>query len=130
MEKSYYKKRIKYLFCLFFGFISFSYSQKIQVMNEVVEPINLTSAGKYLSKIEMLERDFANLEGTYQIQILKPEYKVLFSESLLDKIKTLRKEDEDVIVILDDYSKLYLPSINKIKSSNFVKLPQFLSTIK
>lgn len=130
MEKSYYKKRIKYLFCLFFGFISFSYSQKIQVINEVVEPINLTSAGKYLSKIEMLERDFANLEGTYQIQILKPEYKVLFSESLLDKIKTLRKEDEDVIVILDDYSKLYLPSINKIKSSNFVKLPQFLSTIK
>lgn len=130
MEKSYYKKRIKYLFCLFFGFISFSYSQKIQVMNEVVEPINLTSAGKYLSKIEMLERDFANLEGTYQIQILKPEYKVLFSESLLDKIKTLRKEDEDVIVILDDYSKLYLPSINKIKSSNFVKLPQLLSTIK
>lgn len=130
MEKSYYKKRIKYLFCLFFGFISFSYSQKIQVMNEVVEPINLTSAGKYLNKIEMLERDFADLEGTYQIQILKPEYKVLFSESLLDKIKTLRKEDEDVIVILDDYSKLYLPSINKIKSSNFVKLPQFLSTIK
>lgn len=130
MEKSYYKKRIKYLFCLFFGFISFSYSQKIQVMNEVVEPINLTSAGKYLNKIEMLERDFADLEGTYQIQILKPEYKVLFSESLLDKIKTLRKEDEDVIVILDDYSKLYLPSINKIKSSNFVKLPKFLSTIK
>jgi hypothetical protein len=130
MEKSYYKKRIKYLFCLFFGFISFSYSQKIQVINEVVEPINLTSAGKYLNKIEMLERDFANLEGTYQIQILKPEYKVLFSESLLEKIKTLRKEDEDVIVVLDDYSKLYLPSLNKIKSSNFVKLPQFLSTIK
>ena len=130
MEKSYYKKRIKYLFCLFFGFISFSYSQKIQVINEVVEPINLTSSGKYLNKIEMLERDFANLDGTYQIQILKPEYKVLFSESLLDKIKTLRKEDEDVVVILDDYSKLYLPSINKIKSSNFVKLPQFLSTIK
>ena len=78
----------------------------------------------------MLERDFANLEGTYQIQILKPEYKVLFSESLLEKIKTLRKEDEDVIVVLDDYSKLYLPSLNKIKSSNFVKLPQFLSTIK
>ncbi|TDR17400.1 hypothetical protein [Flavobacterium cheniae] len=130
MEKNYCKKRIKYLFCLFFGFISFSYSQKIQVINEVVEPINLTSEGKYLNKIEMLEKDFADLKGTYQIQILKPEYNVLLSESLLEKIKTLRKEDEDIIIVLDDYSKLYLPSLNKIKSSNFIKLLQFQSTIK
>jgi hypothetical protein len=62
------------------------------------------------------------LKGTYQLMVSENSYKPLFSKSLYDVIVSSRKEEEDITIIVDEYTTLYLPSKTKISNSGFQAL--------
>lgn len=70
------------------------------------------------------------LEGSFQFQISKDDHKVMLYPDLANFIESSRKEEEDVFITLDEYVTLYIPSIKKIGSTDFVSLPMFYYTFK
>ena len=69
------------------------------------------------------------LEGTYQFQINKPEYKPLFSLELLERIQSSRNEEEVVYIDIDQFTKIIIPSKKDIESSSFQKLEAIIYKI-
>lgn len=103
---------------------SVSYAQKYQVVQQGLIPENLEAMNRKPndSQSAAVKSLFAEIDGTYQIQFLSPDYKMLLSQTLYNKIKESRKQDVDVILELDANSRLFLPSANKIKKKDFNKL--------
>lgn len=114
------------MFFLFFG-INNIYSQKAQFVNQAdLIPIN-ENYGKSSfngNVSEDIKTLFSQIDGTFQVQMLHKDYKVLFSKNLYQMIIDKRLEDQDVFVTLDENSILFIPSSQKIRSMNFEKLPQ------
>jgi hypothetical protein len=121
MQKDFIKK-IRLLICLIFVFSSAAYSQKYQVVQQGLVPENLNEMNRKQSQGAFVNNLFAEIDGTYQIQYLVPDYKILFSEALYNKIKENRKADVDSYIELDKNSRLFLPSANEIKKRDFNKL--------
>lgn len=114
--------KIALFICLILGFSSTAYSQKYQVVEQGLVPENLAEMNKKPNQVSILNSLFSEIEGTYQVQCLVPDYKIMLSQALYDKIKQNRKADEDVYIELDKNSRLFLPSANQIKRSDFHKL--------
>lgn len=85
-------------------------------------PENLEQMKKKENSELAISAMFDRVEGTYQIQCFKEGYKVLRTEALYQKIVSLRKEDEDVYVQLDEYSRLYLPSKKAVGLAGYKKI--------
>jgi hypothetical protein len=117
------------LFLLFGIGFNNVYSQKIQIVKSTdLIPIN-DDFGKSSSENNVLEETkslFVQLDGTFQLQLLKNDYKIIFSKNLYQMIKDNRLEDQDVSITLDENSMLFIPSSQKIRSINFEKLPQIV----
>lgn len=129
-KKNTYLKRIVYILVLLFGFITNSFAQKNQTINEGSTPINRKDDGSYMSEKEMFKNNLKKIEGTYQIQVSKSEYTIPISESLYNIILSQRKENEDVYLVLDENSSLFLPSRIKINEIGFKKLEPIKVVIK
>ena len=114
------------MFFLFFG-IENIFSQKAQFVNQAgLIPIN-ENYGKSSSNGNVSDETktlFSQVDGTFQVQLLHEDYKVLFSKNLYQMIIDKRLEDQDVFVTLDENSILFIPSSQKIRSINFEKLSQ------
>ena len=122
--------RIVLILVLMLGFIASTHAQKNQISNEGMTPINRDVNGNFISEKAIFKNNLKEIEGTYQIQVSKSGYTVPLSESLYDKIQSQRKENEDVYLILDENSKLFLPARIKIKSVGFTKLDPIKVIIK
>jgi hypothetical protein len=122
--------KIGLIFCLVLMFSSTAYSQKYRVVQQGLVPENLDQMNKPLKAGSSIDNLFKSIEGTYQIECLKADYKVLLSESLYQKIISSRKEDQDVYVQLDEHSRLFLPSNTSIKLLGFKKLDTISYTSK
>ncbi len=68
----------------------------------------------------------AAIEGTYQFRSKKEGYQPLVSKDLLMEIEALRKENEAVVVSIDDFVELFIPSGTEIQSSNFSPLEKVI----
>ncbi|WP_177177186.1 hypothetical protein [Flavobacterium urocaniciphilum] len=112
------------------GFITNSFAQKNPAYNDEMIPLNRNEDGSFMSENEMFKNNLKKIQGTFQIQISKADYTVPISESLYDKIQSSRKENEDVILFLDENSNLFLPSKNKINAIGFKKLEPIKVVIK
>lgn len=122
--------KIGLFFCLILMFSSTAYSQKYQVVEQGLVPENLNEMNKKPNQNTVLNSLFSEIEGTYQVQCLVSDYKIMLSQALYDKIKQNRKPDEDVYIELDKNSRLFLPSANQIKKSDFNKLSTSIYIIK
>jgi len=60
-------------------------------------------------------------EGTFQI-IVNPKFNPVFTTELLYFVEKNRKQDEDVTISLMYCADLFIPSRNKINSSDFTPL--------
>lgn len=121
-KKNTYLKRITYILVLLFGFIINSFAQKNHSLNQGTAPINRKDDGSFMSEKEMFKNNLKKIEGTYQIQVSKSEYTVPISESLYNIILSERKENEDVYLILNENSSLFLPARIKINAIGFKRL--------
>lgn len=65
---------------------------------------------------------FGQLEGTFQFQITKEDYKPLLSYDLLSQINAARTTDNDVYMFVDSFIKIFVPSKKTINSLDFKKL--------
>lgn len=61
-------------------------------------------------------------EGTYQFRVYKEDYMPLVSKDILASIDEKRKQNESVVIKLDEYTELFIPSINEINSTEFQNL--------
>jgi len=129
-KKNIYSNKFFLILVLFLGFITNSFAQKNPVYNDEMIPLNRSEDGRFLSENQIFKNNLKKIEGTYQIQISKSEYTVPISESLYDKIQSSRKENEDVVLFLDENSNLFLPSENKINAIGFKKLEPIKVVIK
>lgn len=66
------------------------------------------------------------LEGTYQFQITKTDYKPVLSIELLENIKNSRTEDQDIYLTIDEFTKLFIPSKSSMEVNNFKKLERII----
>ena len=129
-KKNIYSNKFFLILVLLLGFITNSFAQKNPVYNDEMIPLNRSEDGRFLSENQIFKNNLKKIEGTYQIQISKSEYTVPISESLYDKIQSSRKENEDVVLFLDENSNLFLPSENKINAIGFKKLEPIKVVIK
>lgn len=118
-----------FLFCLTFLALdetSIAYSQKnnnppAQENKTAIELSNNSIDSK--TKFTSLMND---LDGTFQFQIKKQDYRPLLTIEILESIRDSRKISEDIYLELDEYIKVFIPSSNKINSIDFVSLDQFV----
>lgn len=130
IKKNINPKRIVLILVLMLGFITNSFAQKNQTSDEGMLPINRGEDGNFMSEKVVFKNNLKKIEGTYQIQVSISGYTVPLSESLYDKIQSQRKENEDVYLILDENSKLFLPARIKINTAGFKKLDLIKVVIK
>ncbi|SEQ22915.1 hypothetical protein SAMN05444005_1162 [Flavobacterium urocaniciphilum] len=130
MKKNVNSKKILLILVMLLGFITNSFAQKNPAYNDEMIPLNRNEDGSFMSENEMFKNNLKKIQGTFQIQISKADYTVPISESLYDKIQSSRKENEDVILFLDENSNLFLPSKNKINAIGFKKLEPIKVVIK
>lgn len=64
-------------------------------------------------------------EGTYQF-IVDPKYKPVFTIEILYFIEHERKNDEDVLISLMKCVDVFIPSRQKINSTSFLPLSEYL----
>lgn len=114
-------RKVGLLVCMVLFSIA-SYSQKYQAVQQSLIPENLDQMYKKPTQKASVSNLFKEIDGTYQIQCLVPDYKILLSEALYNKILASRKADVAVYVELDNNSRLFLPSANEIKRKDFNKL--------
>lgn len=105
---------------LFAGtFFNFSFSQRelksTPKNNEAYSHSTITEKDQYNSL-------FGQLEGTFQFQITKEDYKPLLSYDLLSQINAARTTDNDVYMFVDSFIKIFVPSKKTINSLDFKKL--------
>lgn len=123
-------KKVVFFLVLLLGFITNSFAQKNPAYNDEMIPINRNEDGSFMSEKDMFKNNLKKIEGTYQIQVSKSGYTVPISESLYDKIQSQRKENEDVYLVLDQNSSLFLPAKIKIDAVTFKKLEPIIVVIK
>lgn len=70
------------------------------------------------------------LQGTYQIQISEPNYSVVITKQILERIQNERLQNEDVYLELDEHSKVFVPSKDNIQGANFTPLATSLHISK
>jgi hypothetical protein len=105
-----------------------SFGQKVLNKNRV--HVEETSSNNSLDEKTYRNNLQEELEGTYQFQIKKETYAPLISISTLERIKNSRLENEDNVIALDTYIDIFIPSQNKVESSEFKPLEQSLYIIK
>ncbi len=98
---------------------NFSFSQRELKLtpknNEAYSHSTITEKDQYTSL-------FGQLEGTFQFQITKEDYKPLLSYDLLSQINAARTTDNDVYMFVDSFIKIFVPSKKTINSLDFKKL--------
>ena len=124
---SFKKKRIYVFQCvIFIFFTTVGFSQKNVNLIQGQVPLNIAemsrSGEKQLSNSTSSIALFKSIEGTYQVQIKDSGYKAMLSKPIYDLIQNRRLKSEDVYIVLDSKSTLYLPSFNKLESVSFKKL--------
>lgn len=82
------------------------------------------------SKKERINSLMVELDGFFQLQINNLEYKPLFTQELLERIKVSREDQVDVFIDLDEYSRLFIPSRNSINSDSYRKIENIIYTTK
>jgi len=118
------KKHFTYLTLFFMVVTAFSYGQKNKYTLKAMVPekLEVVEGISNINSSASLKSLFSAIDGTYQIQITDANYNALLSQSLYDKIVVSRKKYEDVSLVLDNKSKLFLPAYSKIEKSSFMKL--------
>lgn len=91
--------------------------------NSVEQTTASDSPGSEKAKLNNL---LTELEGSYQFQITKLDYKPVLSVELLENIKNSRTEGQDIYLDIDEYTKLFIPSKSTMNSNNFKKLERII----
>jgi hypothetical protein len=109
----------KILLIIVFSSLIFSthlFSQKTKESN--LSEIKVETSRTTLDK----KNNFIHLQGTYQIQYTKKDVSLVLTEGILNKIQTLRKDDEDFYYEYSEEIRIYIPSVNTINHPNFKAL--------
>lgn len=128
MKKMCFKKKRIYLFqfIILLFFTGLSYGQKNINLIQGEIPLNLNEMNRtsvqQLKSTTSVKDLFLSIKGVYQIQVTEIGYKAMLSKPLYELIQNSRLKNDDVYLILDSKSTLYLPSFNKLESVNFKRL--------
>jgi hypothetical protein len=95
-----------------------SFSQK----DQHVAPSLTLDPNPQKTEILSVQDKLKKIEGTFQFIISKQDYSLMVNETLVQLIEVSRKESEDVILKIDEFTELYLPSKVKISSAGYTKL--------
>lgn len=108
--------------------IIFSHSLTAQREMKSLTPLvqQSISVGSTDNEKTKLNNLLTELEGTYQFQITKLDYKPVLSTELLENIKSSRTEDQDIYLTIDEYTKLFIPSKSSMELNNFEKLERII----
>ena len=63
--------------------------------------------------------------GTFQIIVENSKSKFIYTDDFLVLVEKNRKQSEDFTLVLDSYSKVFIPSYEKIASKEFIPLEEF-----
>jgi hypothetical protein len=68
--------------------------------------------------------DVSIMEGTYQIMVSGSKHERVFTTDMIEslKIEESRKENEDVYIVIDPFTKIFIPSLKSINTIGFQKL--------
>ena len=119
------------LILLFVAICSFAFSNAVFSQREIKSP-NQNNQGythSSPSEKEQYKSLFDKLNGTFQYQINKEDYKPLLSLEVLKQIEAARTEDSDVFIQVDQYTKVFIPSKKAINSIAFSKLETIIYTL-
>lgn len=100
--------------------IAFS-QEKIKKNNQISQN-NQAYSHSVITEKEQYNSLFEELEGTFQFQITKEDYKPLLSYDLLSQINAARTAETDVYIPVDPFIKIFVPSKKVINSLDFKKL--------
>lgn len=107
---------------------TFSHNSFAQRENKVktnsVEQVTISDSPS--SEKAKLNNLLKELEGTYQFQITKSDYKPVLSVELLENIKNSRTENQDIYLTIDEFTKLFIPSRSSMGLNNFEKLERII----
>lgn len=102
------------LVCFFFSLTAFS--QEGTKANEYRE------SHVYNKEVFNYRKLKDELDGTYQVKVINSDQRPLLSHERLQEIKKSRKENETVVLDLDDDMKIIVPSYNEISAPDFEPL--------
>ena len=114
---------VSFTFIVLMTFSGFGQKDLNDYRTLTLEPASESHQNKYNQLVD-------ELDGTFQFQIEKENYKPLLSAELLTQIKNSRKASEDVMLKLDEYMTIFIPSEDKITSDNFIHLDRIQYSIK
>lgn len=106
-----------------FSHNSFAQHENKVKTNSVEQAISADSQSSEKTKLNTL---LSELEGTYQFQITKSDYKPVLSIELLENIKNSRTENQDIYLTIDEFTKLFIPSRSSMGLNNFEKLERII----
>ncbi len=105
------KQTLTLLFSLFLTINLSLAQQKSAAFNGAVSQTNKPKTLNTVKKTISLKELKKSLDGTYQVEISKPDYQVLYTRDLLETIKDFRKEIEDVDIQWNQYVKIRIYSL-------------------
>jgi hypothetical protein len=94
----------------------------IQAQEQRVEVENLNNVDPSYSAKTDFSANLAELEGTFQIQYTNSSMRPLLYKETIASVKQLREESTDVYFNQSEFVKIYIPSLEKISSPDFIPL--------
>lgn len=96
-------------------------------MNNPPAPTQTVEIAAEYPEHEAIPANNNKLEGTFQFQINKENYSLILTDELINKIKTSRKDSENVTIQIDEFVSLFIPSYSQINSSEFKSLDSVIT---